>query len=122
MLYELIEVRVGGDWDTGSCLPEGWDNPEHMGRPVSNVFALMLPQKGKEILTDNNIPHGQCVICLYGFQVGMCLLAPQAAWEVRQENGEPGAQSLGYRPGTGVCLSSPLLPWSVGNPTEREPS
>ncbi|XP_010009251.1 PREDICTED: E3 ubiquitin-protein ligase RNF25, partial [Nestor notabilis] len=27
-----------------------------------------LIEKGKEILTDNNIPHGQCVICLYGFQ------------------------------------------------------
>lgn len=31
---------------------------------------LLSFQKGKEILTDNNIPHGQCVICLYGFQVG----------------------------------------------------
>ncbi|NXX99255.1 RNF25 ligase, partial [Centropus bengalensis] len=29
-----------------------------------------LIEKGKEILTDNNIPHGQCVICLYGFQEG----------------------------------------------------
>nr|XP_060629382.1 E3 ubiquitin-protein ligase RNF25 isoform X2 [Anolis sagrei ordinatus] len=27
-----------------------------------------LIETGKEILTDNNIPHGQCVICLYGFQ------------------------------------------------------
>ncbi|NXI43311.1 RNF25 ligase, partial [Galbula dea] len=27
-----------------------------------------LIEKGKEILTDNNIPHGRCVICLYGFQ------------------------------------------------------
>ncbi|XP_068051664.1 E3 ubiquitin-protein ligase RNF25 isoform X1 [Anomalospiza imberbis] len=27
-----------------------------------------LIEKGKEILTDNNIPQGQCVICLYGFQ------------------------------------------------------
>uniref|UniRef100_A0A8B9G9R9 E3 ubiquitin-protein ligase RNF25 n=1 Tax=Amazona collaria TaxID=241587 RepID=A0A8B9G9R9_9PSIT len=27
-----------------------------------------LIEKGKEILTDNNIPYGQCVICLYGFQ------------------------------------------------------
>lgn len=57
-----------------------------MGRPVSKTFALMLSQKGKEILTDNNIPQGQCVICLYGFQVGMCLLTPQTDWEVRQEN------------------------------------
>jgi len=86
------------------------------------MFALMLLQKGKEILTDNNIPHGQCVICLYGFQVGTCPLAPKAGWEVRQENGEPGAQSLGCQPGTGVCLSSFVPPWSVGDPTEREPS
>lgn len=57
-----------------------------MGRPVSKMFALMLSQKGKEILTDNNIPQGQCVICLYGFQVGMCLLTPQTDWEMRQEN------------------------------------
>lgn len=35
--------------------------------------CLLSPQKGKEILTDNNIPHGQCVICLYGFQVGFSL-------------------------------------------------
>lgn len=34
------------------------------------VHNLLSFQKGKEILTDNNIPHGQCVICLYGFQVG----------------------------------------------------
>lgn len=34
--------------------------------------CLFSHQKGKEILTDNNIPHGQCVICLYGFQVGFC--------------------------------------------------
>lgn len=47
------------------------------------MFSLMFLQKGKEILTDNNIPHGQCVICLYGFQVRMCLLALQAVWEVR---------------------------------------
>lgn len=35
--------------------------------------CLLSSQKGKEILTDNNIPHGQCVICLYGFQVGFSL-------------------------------------------------
>lgn len=32
-----------------------------------------LIEKGKEILTDNNIPHGQCVICLYDFQVSFSL-------------------------------------------------
>ncbi|XP_066137208.1 E3 ubiquitin-protein ligase RNF25 isoform X2 [Saccopteryx bilineata] len=42
MLYELIEVY--------------YFHPQE------------LLKKGKEILTDNNIPHGQCVICLYGFQ------------------------------------------------------
>lgn len=62
-----------------------------MGRPVSKMFALMLLQKGKEILTDNNIPHGQCVICLYGFQVGTCHPALQAGWEVKQKNREHGA-------------------------------
>ncbi|XP_026563831.1 E3 ubiquitin-protein ligase RNF25 [Pseudonaja textilis] len=35
-----------------------------LGTPV--LYELI--EKGKEILTDNNIPHGQCVICLYGFQ------------------------------------------------------
>ncbi|XP_015272040.1 PREDICTED: E3 ubiquitin-protein ligase RNF25 [Gekko japonicus] len=37
---------------------------EHLGTAV--LYELI--EKGKEILTDNNIPHGQCVICLYGFQ------------------------------------------------------
>nr|XP_056708030.1 E3 ubiquitin-protein ligase RNF25 [Euleptes europaea] len=37
---------------------------EHLGTPI--LYELI--EKGKEILTDNNIPHGQCVICLYGFQ------------------------------------------------------
>ncbi|MCI4384711.1 hypothetical protein PGIGA_G00041890 [Pangasianodon gigas] len=27
-------------------------------------------EKAKEILTESNIPHGHCVICLYGFQEG----------------------------------------------------
>uniref|UniRef100_A0A8D0H8I1 Ring finger protein 25 n=1 Tax=Sphenodon punctatus TaxID=8508 RepID=A0A8D0H8I1_SPHPU len=35
-----------------------------LGAPV--LYELI--EKGKEILTDNNIPHGQCAICLYGFQ------------------------------------------------------
>ncbi|XP_030064856.1 E3 ubiquitin-protein ligase RNF25 isoform X2 [Microcaecilia unicolor] len=35
-----------------------------LGAPM--IYDLI--EKGKEILTDNNIPHGQCVICLYGFQ------------------------------------------------------
>lgn len=78
-----------------------------MGRPVSKTFALMLSQKGKEILTDNNIPQGQCVICLYGFQVGMYLLTLQTDWEVRQEN---RGLTLGYQHGTKMHPSSPLPP------------
>nr|XP_033800679.1 E3 ubiquitin-protein ligase RNF25 isoform X2 [Geotrypetes seraphini] len=35
-----------------------------LGAPM--IYDLI--EKGKDILTDNNIPHGQCVICLYGFQ------------------------------------------------------
>ncbi|XP_029462700.1 E3 ubiquitin-protein ligase RNF25 isoform X2 [Rhinatrema bivittatum] len=35
-----------------------------LGSPI--MYDLI--EKGKELLTDNNIPHGQCVICLYGFQ------------------------------------------------------
>lgn len=30
---------------------------------------FFLLQKAKEILTDSNIPHGNCVICLYDFKV-----------------------------------------------------
>ncbi|KAG6930228.1 ring finger protein 25, partial [Chelydra serpentina] len=35
---------------------------------LGTAVLYELIEKGKEILTDNNIPHGQCVICLYGFQ------------------------------------------------------
>lgn len=90
-----------------------------MGRPVRKTFALMFLQKGKEILTDNNIPHGQCVICLYGFQVGMCLLALHADWEVEARERGAWHLELGVLvTGTRVCLSSPLAP----HPAEREPS
>uniref|UniRef100_A0A8C2WME1 Ring finger protein 25 n=1 Tax=Cyclopterus lumpus TaxID=8103 RepID=A0A8C2WME1_CYCLU len=34
----------------------------------SSCFSLL--QKAKEILTESNIPHGNCVICLYGFKEG----------------------------------------------------
>ncbi|XP_028597803.2 LOW QUALITY PROTEIN: E3 ubiquitin-protein ligase RNF25 [Podarcis muralis] len=34
---------------------------------LGTAMLYELIEKGKEILTDNNIPHGQCVICLYGF-------------------------------------------------------
>lgn len=52
-----------------------WESPQPVQGQVSNALTFLLQQKGKEILTDNNIPHGQCVICLYGFQVGMCVPA-----------------------------------------------
>ncbi|XP_006891956.1 PREDICTED: E3 ubiquitin-protein ligase RNF25 [Elephantulus edwardii] len=35
---------------------------------LGTAMLYELIEKGKEILTDNNIPHGHCVICLYGFQ------------------------------------------------------
>ncbi|XP_026871484.1 E3 ubiquitin-protein ligase RNF25 isoform X2 [Electrophorus electricus] len=37
-----------------------------MGMPV----LYQLIEKAKEILTESNIPHGNCVICLYGFKEG----------------------------------------------------
>uniref|UniRef100_A0A3Q2P5U8 RWD domain-containing protein n=1 Tax=Fundulus heteroclitus TaxID=8078 RepID=A0A3Q2P5U8_FUNHE len=36
-----------------------------LGSPV----LYQLIEKAKEILTESNIPHGNCVICLYGFKV-----------------------------------------------------
>ncbi|XP_038604125.1 E3 ubiquitin-protein ligase RNF25 [Tachyglossus aculeatus] len=35
---------------------------------LGGAVLYELIEKGKEILTRNNVPHGQCVICLYGFQ------------------------------------------------------
>lgn len=37
-----------------------------LGSPV----LYQLIEKAKEILTESNIPHGSCVICLYGFKAG----------------------------------------------------
>ncbi|KAJ8347341.1 hypothetical protein SKAU_G00287420 [Synaphobranchus kaupii] len=37
-----------------------------LGTPV----LYQLIEKAKEILTESNIPHGNCVICLYGFKDG----------------------------------------------------
>ncbi|XP_056262511.1 E3 ubiquitin-protein ligase RNF25 isoform X2 [Pseudoliparis swirei] len=37
-----------------------------LGSPV----LYQLIEKAKEILTESNIPHGNCVICLYGFKEG----------------------------------------------------
>ncbi|KAM3597578.1 uncharacterized protein V6R79_006299 [Siganus canaliculatus] len=37
-----------------------------LGSPV----LYQLIEKAKEILTESNIPHGSCVICLYGFKEG----------------------------------------------------
>ncbi|KAF7665685.1 hypothetical protein LDENG_00134020 [Lucifuga dentata] len=38
----------------------------NLGSPV----LYQLIEKAKEILTESNIPHGNCVICLYGFKEG----------------------------------------------------
>lgn len=39
-------------------------------QPFQPFFFLhFVLQKAKEILTESNIPHGNCVICLYGFKV-----------------------------------------------------
>ena len=57
-----------------SLLGTAWQASFPVPTPASLFEQLFLSsQKGKEILTDNNIPHGQCVICLYGFQVGYSL-------------------------------------------------
>ncbi|XP_013887888.1 E3 ubiquitin-protein ligase RNF25 [Austrofundulus limnaeus] len=37
-----------------------------LGSPV----LYQLIEKAKELLTESNIPHGSCVICLYGFKEG----------------------------------------------------
>lgn len=41
----------------------------HLGQRFLTVLLSFLLQKAKEILTESNIPHGNCVICLYGFKV-----------------------------------------------------
>lgn len=71
--------------------------------------CLLSSQKGKEILTDNNIPHGQCVICLYGFQVGYSL----GTWgSAVTDSGGLGASSdtVPYPPGEGGLYQNHLLP------------
>ncbi|KAM6177811.1 E3 ubiquitin-protein ligase RNF25 isoform 2-T2 [Rhynchocyon petersi] len=35
---------------------------------LGTAMLYELIEKGKDILTDNNVPYGHCVICLYGFQ------------------------------------------------------
>ncbi|XP_039980183.1 E3 ubiquitin-protein ligase RNF25 [Xiphias gladius] len=37
---------------------------------LGSAVLYQLIEKAKEILTESNIPHGNCVICLYGFQEG----------------------------------------------------
>uniref|UniRef100_A0A3Q1JBU9 E3 ubiquitin-protein ligase RNF25 n=1 Tax=Anabas testudineus TaxID=64144 RepID=A0A3Q1JBU9_ANATE len=53
---KLISVRKCLQLEAQSCL----------GSPV----LYQLIEKAKEILTESNIPHGNCVICLYGFKEG----------------------------------------------------
>lgn len=40
---------------------------------VGSPVLYQLIEKGKEILTESNIPHGNCVICLYDFKEGETL-------------------------------------------------
>ncbi|KAM8962410.1 E3 ubiquitin-protein ligase RNF25 [Pelodytes ibericus] len=42
-------------------------------RDVGLPILYELIEKGKEMLTSSNIPHGHCVICLYDFQKGDAL-------------------------------------------------
>ncbi|XP_041831826.1 E3 ubiquitin-protein ligase RNF25 [Melanotaenia boesemani] len=37
---------------------------------LGSPMLYQLIEKAKEILTESNIPHGNCVICLYGFKEG----------------------------------------------------
>ncbi|KAK3552527.1 hypothetical protein QTP86_013892, partial [Hemibagrus guttatus] len=37
---------------------------------VGTPVLYQLIEKAKKILTESNIPHGSCVICLYGFKEG----------------------------------------------------
>ncbi|XP_070837423.1 E3 ubiquitin-protein ligase RNF25 [Chaetodon trifascialis] len=53
---KLSSVRKCLQLEAQSCL----------GSPV----LYQLIEKAKEILTESNIPHGNCVICLYGFKEG----------------------------------------------------
>ncbi|XP_061081277.1 E3 ubiquitin-protein ligase RNF25 isoform X2 [Conger conger] len=53
---KLLSVRRCLEAEAQACL----------GTPV----LYQLIQKAKEILTESNIPHGSCVICLYGFKDG----------------------------------------------------
>uniref|UniRef100_A0A3B3CA38 E3 ubiquitin-protein ligase RNF25 n=1 Tax=Oryzias melastigma TaxID=30732 RepID=A0A3B3CA38_ORYME len=53
---KLSSVQTCLQLEAASCL----------GSPV----LYQLIEKAKEILTDSNIPHGNCVICLYDFKEG----------------------------------------------------
>ncbi|XP_037112329.1 E3 ubiquitin-protein ligase RNF25 isoform X1 [Syngnathus acus] len=59
ILYQLIEVAA-------VTL-----KPQNRKFNYLNLFLFhFVLQKAKEILTESNIPHGNCVICLYGFKEG----------------------------------------------------
>ncbi|XP_066498546.1 E3 ubiquitin-protein ligase RNF25 isoform X2 [Hoplias malabaricus] len=53
---KLLSLQQSLQREAESCL----------GMPV----LYQLIEKAKEILTESNIPHGNCVICLYGFKEG----------------------------------------------------
>ncbi|XP_051904813.1 E3 ubiquitin-protein ligase RNF25 isoform X3 [Hippocampus zosterae] len=58
ILYQLIEVTAVTLY------------LKHDVQPFQPFFFNFVIQKAKEILTESNIPHGNCVICLYGFKEG----------------------------------------------------
>ncbi|XP_065130177.2 E3 ubiquitin-protein ligase RNF25 [Paramisgurnus dabryanus] len=53
---KLLSLQKSLQMEAESCL----------GTPV----LYQLIERAKEILTESNIPHGNCVICLYGFKEG----------------------------------------------------
>ncbi|XP_005817203.1 E3 ubiquitin-protein ligase RNF25 [Xiphophorus maculatus] len=57
----LSDDKLGSVQKCLQAEAESW-----LGSPV----LYQLIEKAKEILTESNIPHGNCVICLYGFKEG----------------------------------------------------
>lgn len=86
-----------------------------VGSPSS--FDVFVFQKAKEILTESNIPHGNCVICLYGFKV-ISLDLPQARfWLLLLQSGS----CLVFSGGRGVHQDQllPLLPLPLPRPLRQ---
>ncbi|KAB5553558.1 hypothetical protein PHYPO_G00040010 [Pangasianodon hypophthalmus] len=84
-LENLLEMRMESQCDpsplhwrrlSGAVCPAhahagpGFRVPGAVGVVGALSVLYQLIEKAKEILTESNIPHGHCVICLYGFQEG----------------------------------------------------